>query len=151
MHWLSPAQVLSVVYVSEQCCVHAPAELMKQFGSLVQVEGSLMLTQFCEQDASLSFHVQVASPAHSEAVERSEQTSAQLPVAVTLQSGRAAHEVPTYGHCVVQLVDTSFHWQTTAALQSVLLEMALQFWRQMPATASHAHVPLEESQPGLEL
>lgn len=137
--------------MSEQCWAQLPWALTKQFGSLPQVVGSRMLMHTCEHVCSLLLHTHVESPLQSVAVERCEHAMAQDPVAVTLQSGRAWHDVPTNEHCILQTERVSSHSQMLDAAQLAFVVVSEQLSRQMPDTTSQTHVPAELSQPALVL
>lgn len=119
---------------------------MKQLGSFVHVLASLMLLQTCEHNCIASLHTHVESPLQSVAVARWEQTMAQLPVAVRLQSGRAMQPVPTNGHCVAQEPVLSFHSQMLEPVHALFVAVEAQFSRQMPEIESHEQRPAELSQ-----
>lgn len=149
MHVESPEHEAWVVYEREQCWAQTPLAVMKQLASLVHVLASLMLVQICEHICNLVFHTHVASPLQSVDVTRVEQTTAQLPVAVRLQSGRAVQPVPTKGHWVEQAPVLSSHSQTLEATQLLFVAVDAQFSRQMPEMASHEHRLAELSQAAL--
>jgi hypothetical protein len=145
MQLASPEQDACVVYDNEQCCAQVPLAVIKQFDSFVQVLASLMLEQTWAHVCILELHAQVESPLQSVAVTRVEHTTAQLPVAVRLQSGRAVQSAPTKGHWVEHAPVLSFHSHMLDAAQLLFVAVEAQFSRQIPEIASHVQEPAELS------
>lgn len=131
--------------MSEQCWAQAELEFQKQFGNLLHVATWLMLAHCCEQTPVALLHTHVTSPVQALCVERVAHVTAHPPVAVTLQSGREAHEDPTYGHCVKHEACATDHEQVDAVWQSTLLSDEHSAW-QMLLTASHVHTPSDALQ-----
>ena len=143
-----PEQLACVVYVSEQCWAHCLLTFQKQLTRFEHVVLSLMPEQICEQVMVLLFHVHVTSPLQSVCVERWLHWRAQLPVEVTLQSGRDVQSEPTYGHCVTQALWATDQEHVAAFWQSTSDNVEQLAWQTL-LTLSHAHEPSDLAQPDL--